>query len=199
MVKISNGLELPSYPKAALTAGRGGSALATLTVGKDGRVEETVVTGSRIDSECEASIRSTVQRWVFTPIRVARETGGSEPVRFRGSLTFTFDPASGIVTRGSGPQSSANGPTIERVRWSAASEAVATLTDIIDVRERRVFRKGHSEGVLNVPLEELSDRVDTEFSLASTIGVDCSRVESVTCDSAAEILQQAGKSVVAIY
>lgn len=62
---------------------------------------------------------------------------------------------------------------------------------IIDVRPEQEFREGHIAGALNIPIDELSDKID-ELSKDQEIVAYCRGPFCVFADDAVELLQKKG-------
>jgi NADPH-dependent 2,4-dienoyl-CoA reductase/sulfur reductase-like enzyme/rhodanese-related sulfurtransferase len=60
------------------------------------------------------------------------------------------------------------------IQWSQLPEALASGKTLLDVRDRDEFESGHFDGAINIPLDELRDRLDE---------LDPSRAYIVSCQS----------------
>jgi TonB family protein len=59
---------------------------------------------------------------------------------------------------------------------------------VLDIRERDEFARGHRDGALNIPRDELAVRGYLELDRARPVVIDCSRVETRACQHAASVL-----------
>jgi hypothetical protein len=59
---------------------------------------------------------------------------------------------------------------------------------ILDIRERTEFKRGHHEGAINIPDDELAMRSFIELDRARPVVIDCSQTDTNVCHHAARIL-----------
>jgi rhodanese-related sulfurtransferase len=73
------------------------------------------------------------------------------------------------------------------------------LPIVLDIRSRSAFLRGHRDGAVNIPLQELSARDRAELPQTKRIVVDCFAAQQAgICAMAAKILGSHGFSDVAI-
>jgi rhodanese-related sulfurtransferase len=59
--------------------------------------------------------------------------------------------------------------------------ALLSSTVILDPRERDAFRRGHRDGAINIPGDELPVRARIELPLDKAVIVDCSHADEISC------------------
>jgi len=76
----------PVYPRDALLAGQGGSAVAEFTVGGEGTTSEIAITQSA-GPEFDRALRAAIESWVFK-----EALGAESPIPAKIRVTYTFAP-----------------------------------------------------------------------------------------------------------
>jgi rhodanese-related sulfurtransferase len=66
---------------------------------------------------------------------------------------------------------------------------------LLDIRERADFKRGHREGAVNIPRDELAVRGWIEIDRSRPVVIDCSQVETAQCQQAARMLIRGPKPV----
>jgi rhodanese-related sulfurtransferase len=69
---------------------------------------------------------------------------------------------------------------------------------ILDIGDRDAFRRGHQEGAVNIPVEELDLRARRELPLSGSIVIDCTQEQLFRCRAALAILRELGASKLAL-
>jgi hypothetical protein len=59
---------------------------------------------------------------------------------------------------------------------------------VLDIRERDEFRRGHRDGAINIPRDELAIRAYVELDRARPVVIDCSNADTRDCHDAARSL-----------
>jgi rhodanese-related sulfurtransferase len=62
---------------------------------------------------------------------------------------------------------------------------------VLDIGERDAFRRDHTPGALNIPVDELPVRAGIELAGAK-VAIDCTRDEMWRCQAAGAMLGQQG-------
>ena len=127
----------PVYPPASLDPNTRGVAVASVTVGLTGAVEEFKVVEAP-DAATSEALRAAITQWSFGP--VFADEGRRVRVRVRGMLTFYLcrnGDGGAILNPGDVVQGDAGGalqpntayPWLKRLEQCLASGRVATVTD----------------------------------------------------------------------
>ena len=74
--------------------------------------------------------------------------------------------------------------------------AVAPL--VLDIGEREAFRRGHRDGAINIPHDELDVRAPVELDPRKPHVIDCTQEERSRCRHALDTLRQKGFSQLAL-
>lgn len=71
----------------------------------------------------------------------------------------------------------------------ALRQLLATARPIVlDIRERDEFKRGHREGAINIPRDELAVRSWIELDRTRPVVIDCSQIDTPLCRQAANTL-----------
>jgi len=164
---------------------------ADLTTGTDGRVDSVRIPGI-VDARISRAVQAAVLGWQFPPVSMS-----SNGQRLRGAATlrFEFDPATRRVILGHLVSGEDRPPaTITRLRFDRLNITPGVM--LIDIRDRLTFRRGHRIGALNLPADELEDRIDGEIGAEITVAIDCSRSQVPVCEAAASELVKKYRKVI---
>jgi hypothetical protein len=182
----------PVYPPALQAKKTTGVAVAAVLVNPDGRMG-TVVVLEAPDPLMSTAVQDALMQWR----RSARIT---ENAAWSAKLTFYFQIRNGIgvvlnpdempgarkpeppagapgevgVVELEAPKTSIGTPELQRLL--AAGTAV-----VVDVRERDAFRRGHRNGAINIPMNELQVRGSIELPTTKTIVIVCEQAEEYLC------------------
>ena len=199
---------LPEYPAASIRRNAIGVAVAAVTFGDDGRTRKVQVLQSPNDDIARA-VEAAVQRWTWTPIRVAdrTETYGAE-----GKLVFYFQLEGGKARviepeLPSAPKRSPSGadrppPAVhggghgsnatEVTEADLKARVGAPEPTVIDIGDRDAFKRGHRPGAINIPEDELILRARMELDPKKTYVIDCTQEERLRCGIAHDALKDLG-------
>lgn len=175
--------EMPVFPEESLRAGSRGVAVAALRTRRDGTVESVELLQSP-DEKIAGEVRRALLRWVFAPTSVS---GSRVPVEGRIVFYFEISAGKGVVRLPADPDGSAN-PVAKLARVTPddlpklkARESVVLL----DIRERAIARRSPSPvGAKNIPLQEVDQRIKSEFAAASHVVIDCLVIDESLCVAA---------------
>jgi hypothetical protein len=77
---------------------------------------------------------------------------------------------------------------VEFARLQATAKPV-----VLDIRERDEFARGHRDGAINIPRDELPIRAYIELDRDRTVVIDCARTDTAACRNAATALRRGPK------
>ena len=200
---------MPLYPAASIKNKASGVAVAEILVSQDGRMEQVNVLQAP-DAGVRETLEVVLMKWEFTKVV---PTGQSKGVPFSSKLTFYFDVENGKgVVRspeekadvrpdsGQGGAESGTAPTeldeaaFQELARDAASDAVVVL----DIRDRDDFSRGHRDGAVNMPANEVLARAVHELPLSSHIVVDYCEALGPLCAWVGDELGRLGFSRVSL-
>ncbi len=190
----------PGYPARSLENGAAGVAVASILIGSDGRMERVEVLEAP-DADIAEAVRNALGRWVL-PQRLF-EGNPRGPFKVASTMVFYF-----LIEAGEGRVVSGPILAAERVADHSAAGELRRIDEaefkalletgdvvVVDPRERELYARGHREGAINVPVEELDSRAAVELSAARVVVVDCYRSSGSMCDVAGRILRLVGSDV----
>ena len=200
---------MPQYPAASIQNKVSGIAVAEILVSKDGRPEQVNVLEAP-DAHIRNAVEEALTQWEF---RSAGPNGSVDGVPLSSKLTFYFTVENGDrVVRN--PEELEDGlGDVSQVRKAsgtpptqiteAAVQELASSTDrenlvVLDMRERDAFAKGHRDGAVNIPANEILARTRRELPLSSHIVVECYAELGPVCPWAADELSGLGFSRVSL-
>ena len=194
---------MPEYPSASLAKGVEGVVVSQVFVA-NGRIQRVDLLQAP-NEEIGVRVREALMKWVFKNDLRAPD-GAPAMVRSKVMIYFGIRNGKGIVRTsaemivaretegkpiaGTGP--SAPYPTIYEPDWLRLQKQGPVKAVLLDVRDRDSFRKGHLNGALNIPENELSVRAPAELSKTTPLVVDCPTSSGDLCSYAAPILQRLG-------
>lgn len=80
-------------------------------------------------------------------------------------------------------------PAAKEIGEAELRQLVATARPIVlDVREREEFKRGHRDGAINIPRDEIAVRSWIELDRSRPVVIDCSQAETRVCQFAARVL-----------
>lgn len=175
---------LPIYPADCVQQGVSGVAVAEVLVDDRGQVESVKVLSAPCESMREA-VRVAAMAWRFAPTELLDSRSSRRvPTRVDTKLTFYFE------IRGSRPGVSgpaASGPSSSRKRGviEGRPEDLASLEkngglQIVDIRARDLFSRGHRAGAVNIPADEVESRAQ-ELTAARVIAIECYPEMTLQC------------------
>jgi rhodanese-related sulfurtransferase len=198
---IATTAPVPTYPSTSVAKKVTGVAVAAILLDRSGHLQSLNVLQAP-DDAIGQSVHEALTRWVFRPIGVP----------MKGKLFFYF-----TIKKGSGSVSSPAemNPAIGHHEDSGAKQSEDTVNQIkeaqlegmrkagkpsmLDIRERPAFEKGHRDGAVNIPLDEVYPRASIELSLHVPVVVDCYPDQSPSfCRMAAQILSYSGFDSVSV-
>ena len=208
---------LPEYPQTSLKSKVTGVAVASVSIGRDGRIDKVEILEAP-DPDIAAAVREAVERWVVP----WRSGPAGEPARPRtGKLTFYFRIVDGAgrvfnpeeMPGGPRPRQAGRSVPVPASRGSstppaapgtaeAPSSKTITVAEmkklqpaarplVLDIGSRDAFKRGHTPGAVNIPVDELPVRAGIELAGAK-VAIDCTRDEMWRCQAAGAILGQQG-------
>jgi TonB family protein len=209
----------PVYPKTAIDKGITGVVVASLFIRPDGRME-TVVILEAPDPSLATAVREAVNQWTFQPDPWKNSVTGRLTFYFRivNGMGRVLEPKEMPGSRWPKPPA----PSGAKAQKSTKAKILQPIPDalihfinknelncqlasthpiILDISERDAFRRGHVEGAVNIPFDELGERAPIELPPARPIIIDCSR-EGIWCQNAGNIvgfLQYSGFSKLTVY
>jgi hypothetical protein len=207
---------LPDYPASSLSLKVTGVAVASVTSGVDGRMSNVTMLEAP-DEAIGASVRSALMTWEIPPTTVLGESE-PRGIRSKVTFYFRIVKGRGVVfnpedlpggpkpeplagpptappgARGAGGPPSA--PAVVTHHGSPATEIgdaeLANLASarpiMLDVRERADFKRGHRDGAVNIPADELNVRAWIELDRSRPVVIDCSQTATARCQIAARRL-----------
>jgi rhodanese-related sulfurtransferase len=218
--RVATKKPLPVYPAESLAKKSTGVAVALIVSSGEGRVASVAVLETP-DNAIASAVREALLNWEIPATKVV---GRSEPYGVRGKVTFYFQIVNGrgLVAN---PDDLPGGPKPEPPGGPPASSpgvrsgprAVVSHDDqsaqeigeqelarlltatprltLLDIRERQDFERGHRDGAVNIPRDELAIRGWIEVDRGQPVVIDCARVETSSCQQAARLLAGGPKPV----
>jgi rhodanese-related sulfurtransferase len=207
---------MPEYPRASLQDKSAGVAVAAVAFGADGQTR-TVTVLEAPDPHIADAVKEAVMRWTWKPVTVM---GRAESFGGHATLTFYFRIAGGqgqvvnpdlppapkpAPSAGAPPATPAvqhgghhGGPVTEITDAELKKLTGAAAPVILDIGERDAFRRGHRDGAINIPANELTVRARMELDPKKRHVIDCTRDERPRCNMALEILKRKGFSQLSV-
>ena len=174
--------------------------MASVLIGADGRMERVEVLEAP-DADIGKAMLDALGRWVLPQNLFEDDPRGLFKVS--ATMVFYFLIEAGEARVVSGPalaaarvadHSVAGEPRrIDETEFKALLETGDVV--VIDPRERELYARGHREGTVNIPVEELESRATVELSAARVVIVDCYRSSGSMCDVAGRILRLVASDV----
>ena len=214
---------MPEYPAASIASKSSGVAVAELASDASGAVK-TVDVLQAPDTHTARALEEALKRWTFRPLGVKGTEGGRgarskltfyfeltggkgrvlNPDEMPGGESFKtkLQPRTGSSASPGGPPSA--GPAVvtshdtEPVKEITLAElqrlSGADRPTILDIGDRAAFKRGHRDGAVNIPVDELPVRARIEMRGSKFVVVDCTQEEQWRCKVAAHLLKEAGVS-----
>jgi rhodanese-related sulfurtransferase len=227
--RLATNKPLPAYPPESVAKKRAGVAVAAIRSDASSRVIEARILEAP-DEAIGVAVRDALLTWVIPPTMVAgrpEPQGISGKVTFyfqivggRGRVSNPEDlPGGPKPEPAGGPPSSPPGARLGGPSPGLVPDGHSSMTDVeidesqfkqlltatppptvLDVRERSSFQRAPREGAINIPLDEVAVRSWIEIDRTRPVIIDCSRTETMHCQSAARLLTTGPKPVrVAIF
>jgi Rhodanese-like domain len=207
----------PSYPEESVKAGTSGVAVAGVAAAAAGGAP-TVEILEAPDAAIADAVRAALSKWKFPPVQFATsarltfyfriEQGKGRvlnPQEMPGGPAVaprpTFSPGTIPVSK---PATKANTRVLSEADTTPMTFAeLQKLTGtnrptILDVGARASFKRGHLDGAINIPHDELPVRAGIELRGRGRIVIDCTQEETFHCLFADHVLKDAGFKDVAI-
>jgi rhodanese-related sulfurtransferase len=212
---------MPAYPADSASSGAAGVAVAAIATGPDGRVTSVEILEAP-DEAIAAAMRSTLFAWEI-PMRpppgetlqyqlMSKVTFYFRIVKGQGRVANPEDLPGGPPPPPAPPMPSAvppprpSSPPVVRSGHGVPAEveigevefarlaAATPPPTLLDIRDRTDFKRGHRDGAVNIPRDELSVRAGIELDRSRPVVIDCSSEATVVCHMAASALLQHQKS-----
>lgn len=211
---------LPAYPAASIAAGTAGVAVADYRTDVTGKMAAVEILEAP-DEHIANAMRETLMQWVLEPSRLRGRENEPRPRRDTEILYFVIENGKGIVrwpeempggpkprprpgARPTGPPpagpptaapstSVSHGEDIPEILEPALiARAAKERLVVVDTRVRAAYRRGHREGAVNIPREELQTRGGIELRGHTLVVVDCTNDDMRWCRIAGDMLRRAG-------
>ena len=199
---------LPEYPSGSIQRKVTGVAVAAVTFGDNGRTRDVQVLQAP-DDEIARAVDAALRQWTWTPIRVADR---SENYGAEGKIVFYFrieggkprviepelpSPPKRSSSGGDRPPPAVHGgghgsnaPEVTEADLKARGTTQASI--VIDIGDREAFKRGHRQGAINIPQDELILRGRVELDPKKTYVIDCTQEERLRCGIAHDVLKDIG-------
>ena len=210
---------MPSYPASSLAAGTSGVAVAAILTSTTAGGAPTVEILEAPDPAIADAVRAALAKWTFAVFQYPMQ--GKLTFYFRieqgkGRVVNPQDLPGGPVVRPRPTYTPENPPPVASSSVSSnvfvlkeenttpiTFEELQKLTGanrptILDVGERSAFKRGHLDGAVNIPYDEVAVRAPIELRGVARIVIDCTREENRACLSADHSLKLGGFKDVAI-
>ena len=209
----------PAYPAASIAARAAGVAVADFRTDTEGRMV-TVTVLEAPDLAIASAVHDALMRWNPGPSRILGQEDKPRPRT--GTVIFYFvladgtgkvlrpdqmpggPPARRPSPRSSGPPpprptaapavNTAHGEALEEIDENALAALASTHKDlaVLDSRVREAFKRGHRDGAVNIPREELQIRGPIELRGRRIVVVDCTQDDIRWCRIAGSMLENKG-------
>jgi TonB family protein len=218
-------MPMPEYPAASVTARASGVAVASITFGTTGRTEIVDVLQAP-DAHIDAAVKDALMRWEFTPL-TGPDGVTRFAVRSKLTFYFQIEGGKGRVLHPhempggeslnaelrprAQPPSSGGPPPAKPIVRDVGHEPVDVITfaqlqklsgaarpTILDVGDRAAFKRGHTDGAVNLPVDEVAVRARIELRGVPFIAIDCTQEQEFRCKAAAHMLGEGGFKRIAL-
>ena len=198
----------PLYPGGSIENGVSGVAVAEILVNNDGLVDHVNVLQAP-DLSIREAVRNALAKWEFMKVTPEEYPDG---ISFSSKLTFYFEleNGQGFVRNPESIERERPEVTAARVKSGSAvrridEETFRDLTGrptenaivILDIRERDEFLKGHRDGAVNIPADEVISRAK-QLPVSSHVVIDCFAHQDPFCVWVAGELDRIGFSEVSL-
>ena len=215
----------PAYPAASIAARAAGVAVADFRTDAEGRMV-TVTVLEAPDLAIAAAVHDALMRWNPGPSRILGQEDTPRPRTGTVSFYFVLDGGTGKVRRpdempggpparrqsppSSGPPpprptaapavKTTHGEALQEIDEPTLSALAAKHKDlaVLDSRVRDAFKRGHRDGAVNIPREELQIRGPIELRGRRIVVVDCTQDDIRWCRIAGSMLENKGFERVAL-
>ena len=208
----------PSYPASSVKAGVSGIAVAAVVTSTAAGGAPSVEVLEAPDQAIADAVRGAVGQWAFPVLQWPMQ--GKVTFYFRieqgkGRVLNPQDMPGGPTIKPRPTYTPENPPSV--VKPSGGGARVLTEADttpitfdelkkltganrplLLDVGERASFKRGHLEGAINIPHDELEVRGRIELRGRGRIVIDCTQEETFNCLFADHVLKTDGFKDVAI-
>ncbi len=207
----------PEYPASSIKAGVSGIAVADLVAAATGGVQSVEVLEAP-DQAIADAVRAALNQWTFPaapfPMQAKMtfyfriEQGKGQvlnPQDMPGGPVFQPRPAAPTYTpenpppvvKPPAPQPAKTIELRDENTTSITFEELQKLTGasrptILDVGDRASFKRGHLDGAINIPYDELLVRAGIELRGRHRIVIDCTQEQNFHCLVADHVLKDAG-------
>jgi TonB family protein len=191
----------PTYPATSLGKGVTGVVVAAILLDRNGHLQSVNVLQTP-DDAIGQSVHDALTRWTFRPIGVP----------MKGKMFFYF-----TVKKGSGSVASPEemNPAITQDHRGASNQGDDAVNEIkeaqlelmrktgkvtvLDIRDRSAYERGHRDGAVNIPIDEVPQRASIELPNHLPLVVDCDPEQpAIKCRVAAQILSYLGFDKVSV-
>ena len=191
----------PAYPATSLARRVTGVAVAAILVDQNGHLQSLTVVQAP-DEATDQSVRDALMRWTFRPIGVPmkgkmffyftiKKGSGSvaSPVEMNPAIMHNQSPA---ISPGDEAVNEIKEPQLELMRRTGKPS-------ILDIRDRSAYQKGHRDGAVNIPIDEVWPRACIELPVHVPIVVDCYPEQPPSmCRGAVQMLSYSGFDKVSV-
>lgn len=185
----------PTYPATSLARKVTGVAVVAIRLDRNGHLQNLSVLQAA-DDAIGQSVHDALMRWRFRPIGI--------PMKGKLFFYFTIKKGSGSVaspeemnpaiTHDQNPATKQGDDAVNEIKEAQLELMRRTgKPSILDIRDRPAYRKGHRDGAVNIPLDEVWPRASIELPVPVPIVVDCYPEQPPSmCRVAAQILSYSG-------
>ena len=207
----------PEYPASSVKAGVSGIAVADVIAAATGIVQSIEVLEAP-DQAIADAVRAALNQWKFSAFRYPMQAKLTFYFRIeqgKGRVLNPQDMPGGpaFAPRPAGPTYTPENPppvvkppapqparTIElrdENTTAISFEELQKLTGasrptILDVGDRASFKRGHLDGAINIPYDEVLVRGPIELRGREPLVIDCTQQEAFHCNVADHVLKEAG-------
>jgi rhodanese-related sulfurtransferase len=209
----------PSYPASSVKAGVSGVAVAAVVTSTTKGGAPAVEILEAPDQAIGDAVREALGKWTFPVWTYPME--GKLTFYFRveqgkGRVLNPQDMPGGPVIKPRPTYTPENPPPVSKSSLGSnvpllREESTTPITfdelqkltsanrpTILDVGDRASFKRGHLDGAINIPYDELSVRAGIELRGRGRIVIDCTQEQTRSCVFADHALKEAGFKDVAI-
>ena len=209
----------PSYPASSVKAGVSGIAVAAVVTSTVAGGAPSVEVLEAPDQAIADAVREALGKWTFRvlqwPMR-AKVTFYFRIEQGKGRVLNPQDMPGGPTIKPLPTYTPENPPPVAKPETTSTSHVLkeadttsitvdelkaltgANRPTIIDVGNRAAFKRGHLDGAINIPHDELEVRGRIELRERGRIVIDCTQEEAFNCLFADHVLKTDGFKDVAI-
>ena len=192
---IASTAPAPAYPATSLARKVTGVAVAAILLDRNGHLQSVNILQAP-DDAIGQSVHDALMRWTFRPIGVP----------MKGKIFFYFNIKKGSASVVSPEEIN---PAINHDQSRATKQGDDDVNQIdedqldlmrgkgqltvLDIRDRSAYQKGHRDGAVNIPIDEVPQRASVELPLHLPIVVDCHPEQPpIRCSAAVHMLSFLG-------